>query len=75
MPLHCDVILRWGATPERLTARGLAFAGSKATLLGPGYSLGVSKFHKVTAFATAGGRNKKIVHPVDYVFEALGHWS
>jgi len=27
MPLRCDIILRWGATPDQLTALGLALWG------------------------------------------------
>ncbi len=64
-------ILHDGKGNDTLTA-----SGSAATLTGPGYSLAVSKFHKVTAYATAGGVNRKVVHlPVDFVFVALGHWS
>ncbi len=66
-----------GDTADLYDSKGndtLTAAGSTATLIGPGYSLGVSKFHKVTAHAST-GVNKKKVQAIDFVFEALGRWS
>jgi hypothetical protein len=51
-------------------------SGSTALLVGPSssYTLQVSHFHKVTAVGM-GGKDRKKIHAIDYLFTASGLWS